>query len=87
MGWKAPRVTQAHTWQPETKKRQNACKGAAAYLVINQAMETGPVKLETVGAVWLAAQLEGTPINAIAKQLANRAGRPVAQTADQLAFA
>jgi hypothetical protein len=87
MGWKAPKVTARKVTEPQHRDRLNACKGAAAYTVAVAALQAGPLALTDLARLWLASGNEPKAINAIAQQLANRAGRPILQTGDQLQLA
>jgi hypothetical protein len=84
MGWKAPRIDAHKVTEPQTRERLNSCKGAAAYTVAVAALQAGPVSLTDLARLWLASGNEPKAIGAIAQQLANRAGRPILQTGDQL---
>jgi hypothetical protein len=84
MGWKAPKVTAHSITQPERRERQNKCKGAAAYTVAVAVLEQGPLPLGDLARLWLASGNEPKQIGAIAQQIANRAQRPVIQSADTL---
>ena len=87
MGWKAPKVNARAVTEPQRRERLNACKGAAAYTVAVAALQAGPLALTDLARLWLASGNEPKAINAIAQQLANRAGRPILQTGDQLQLA
>jgi hypothetical protein len=87
MGWKAPKVTAHSITEPQRRERLNACKGAAAYTVAVAALQAGPLPLGDLARLWLASGNEPKAIGAIAQQLANRAGRPILQTGDQLQLA
>jgi hypothetical protein len=87
MGWKAPKVNARAVTEPQRRERLNACKGAAAYMVAVAALQAGPLPLVDLARLWLASGNEPKAIGAIAQQLANRAGRPILQTGDQLQLA
>lgn len=87
MGWSAPRVDATHQWQPQPRTRHNASKGAAAYTVTVAALQAGPVRLSDVARLWLASGNDPKAVSAIAQQLANRAGVPIAQAGDLLQLA
>jgi hypothetical protein len=85
MGWNAPRVDHTHTWKHNAEQtRFNECKGSRPYTVAVQLLQSGPLTLETLGRIWLRNGNEPAKLNAIAKQLANRAGCPVQQIGDRL---
>jgi hypothetical protein len=84
MGWKAPKVTAHSVTEPQRRQSFNACKGAAAYTVAVAVLQNGPLPLVDLARLWLASNNEPKTIGAIAQQIANRAGRPVIQTADAL---
>lgn len=78
-GWKAPRTDANLTATPKPRTRTNACKGDAAYVVAVQALQTGPLHVADLAALWIAAGNAPRPLNGVAQQIANRAGRPVQQ--------
>ena len=78
-GWKAPRADANLTAIPQPRQRQNACKGDAAYVVAVQALQTGPLHVADLAALWVTAGNQPRPLNGVAQQLANRAGRKVRQ--------
>jgi hypothetical protein len=78
-GWKAPRADANLTVTPEPRKRQNACKGDVAYVVACAALQAGPLHVADLAALWVTAGNQPRPLNGVAQQLANRAGRKVQQ--------
>ena len=89
MGWKAPRVNAAGMWQPKPSPtgRTRTTDATPAYTVLCAAIQAGPIRLSDVARLWLTAGHSDRTIGAIAQQLANRTGRPVAQAGDLLQLA
>lgn len=88
MGWPAPAIDAGHTAKPQPRKRLNACRGGAAYdaaVAILTAGET--LTMPELAALWLATGNPPKPYNAIAQQLANRAGRTIKQNGATLTLA
>ena len=81
MGWSAPFTTADLTVTPKPAKRgRNACKGGAAYDAAAAILTAGQsLKVPELAALWLASGGEAKPLNALLKQVANRAGRKVQQ--------
>jgi hypothetical protein len=84
LGWGVPYVDASATVEPQNRQRFNNCKGAPAYAVALTFLETGPMTLTDLARLWLATGLPAKQPCQIAQQLANRAGRPILQTGDQL---
>lgn len=86
IGWNAPTVDANHTANPQPRTRQNACKGAAAYEAAAAILTAGQtLTMPELAALWLAAGGGPKPYQAIAQQIANRAGRPIQQTGAMIA--
>ena len=86
-GWKAPRTDANLTATPQPRQRQNACKGDAAYVVACAALQTGPLHVADLAALWVAAGNAPRPLNGVAQQLANRANRKIQQNGAILTLA
>jgi hypothetical protein len=86
LGWGIPYADASTTMKPQDRQRFNNCKGAPAYAVALTFLEAGPFTLTDLARLWLATGLPNKQPCQIAQQLANRAGRPVIQSADMLAL-
>ncbi len=84
MGWTAPKVTAQHRTEPQHRERLNSCRGAAAYTVALTVLQNGPLPLGDLARLWVASGNKPKAVAAIAQQIANRAQRPVIQSADTL---
>lgn len=80
MGWTAPTIDASYSATPQPRSRFNACKGAAAYTAAAAILTAGQtLTIAELAALWLAAGGDAKPFNAIAQQIANRAGRTIKQ--------
>lgn len=86
-GWKAPRADANLTAAPQPRTRTNACRGDAAYTVAVQVLQAGPLHVADLAALWIAAGNAPRPLNGVAQQLANRAGRTIKQNGATLTLA
>lgn len=78
-GWVAPRIDANLTAEPESRTRLNVCKGAAAYRVAALLLQSGPVHVADLAALWVGAGNQPRALNGVVQQLANRTGRSIKQ--------
>lgn len=87
LGWSVPYADARYVVEPQHRQRFNNSKGAAAYTVAVAALQVGPITLTDLARLWIASGNPAKLPGQIAQQIANRAQRPVIQTADTLQLA